>query len=393
MARNYSSSARPIYLDHHATTPVEPRVLKVMLPFFSERFGNAASIDHIYGNEAAQAVEEAREKVAKVINARPDEIIFTSGATEANNLAIIGIAERYIEKGRHIISCVTEHKAVLDTCNYLETKGYKVTYIHVDKHGIIELDELKNAINANTILISVMTANNEIGTIAPLAEIGSLAKQHGILFHTDAAQAFGHIPLNVEDMGVDLMSISGHKIYGPKGIGALYVRRLHPRVKLATQMHGGGHERGMRSGTLNVPGAVGLGAASAIAQKEMLLESDRLMKLRNYLWKELTTRIEDIELNGHPTNRLSHNLNICIPGVENRALLVKLKHIASFSAGSACTSNDLRPSHVLLALGYDEERSHSSVRFGLGRSIKYRSDLPVDAIVTAITELRQLGGL
>lgn len=387
------AQTKPVYLDYQATTPVDSRVLEAMLPFFSERFGNAASIDHLYGNDAAQAVETARDKVSALIGARPEEIIFTSGATESDNLALIGIAERYHDKGRHIITCATEHKAVLDTCENLESKGFRITYLMVDKHGTVDLDQLKRSITAETILISIMAANNEIGTIAPLADIGAIAKEHGVLFHTDAAQAFGHISLDVESMGIDLMSISGHKIYGPKGIGALYVRRLRPRVKLAIQMHGGGHERGMRSGTLNVPGVIGLGAAADIAQEEMPSESDRLRRLRDYLWSELSTRIDGIEMNGHPEKRLPHNLNVFIPGVESRALLVKLKHTVALSTGSACTSTKVEPSHVLLALGYSEERAHCSVRFGLGRCIQRERDLPIDAIVKAVEQLRQVSQL
>lgn len=389
-SESISEKRKPLYMDHHATTPVEPRVLQAMLPYFCDDFGNASSIDHMYGNEASQAVESSREKVASLIGAQPQEIVFTSGATEADNLAIIGVAGRYADKGKHIITCVTEHKAVLDTCGYLETKGFTVTYLPVDRYGLIDLECLSSSIRPDTILISVMSANNEVGTIAPLKMIGGIAKEHDVLFHTDAAQAYGHIPLDVEEMGIDLLSMSGHKIYAPKGVGALYVRRLKPRVKLATQMHGGGHERGMRSGTLNVPGIVGLGAAAGIAQLEMSAESARVRQLRDYLWRELCDKIVGIQLNGHPEQRLPNNLNVFIPGVESRALLVKLKHVVALSAGSACTSTSIDPSHVIRALGYGEARAHSSVRFGLGRCIQRESDIPVDTIVDAVESLRRM---
>lgn len=384
-----SHGKRPLYFDHNATTPVDSKVLSSMLPFFSETFGNAASIDHLYGDEAARAVDRAREQIATLIGSDPQEIIFTSGATESDNLAIAGVAERYSEKGRHIITCVTEHKAVLDTCRHLEKNGFRVTYVSVDQYGIINIDELRGAICPDTILITVMTANNEVGTISPVEQIGAIAKQKGILFHTDAAQAFGHIPINVNSMGVDLLSISGHKIYGPKGIGALYVRRLRPRVKVAALMHGGGHERGMRSGTLNVPGIVGLGTASEIAGKGMVTESTRLFGLRDYLWKTLVARIQGIELNGHPQKRLPHNLSIYVPGVENRAMLVLIKRDVALSTGSACTSHSVEPSHVILALGYGEERAHSTLRIGLGRGNSKRDvDYLVERLADSIASLR-----
>lgn len=383
-----SAERKPVYLDHHATTPVDPRVLQAMMPYFTQVFGNAASTDHLYGNEAAQAVDEARAKVAELIGAQPQEIVSTSGATESDNLAILGVAERHVSNGKHVITCSTEHKAVLDTCKNLESRGFRITYLPVDRYGMVDLNRIESAIGSDTILISIMAANNEIGTIAPLKEIGRIAKRHDVLFHTDAAQAFGHIPLDVDEMGIDLLSISGHKVYGPKGIGALYVRRLKPRVKLTPQMHGGGHERGMRSGTLNVPGIVGLGEAADIARREMADESTRVRELRDYLWRELQARIPGIELNGHSEQRLPHNLNVYIPGVQNRALLVQLKHVVALSTGSACTSTEVEPSHVILALGYDEDRAHSSVRFGLGRSVKVRSELPIDAIAHAVAKLR-----
>ncbi len=360
-------SRRPVYMDHQATTPLDPRVLEAMLPYFTECFGNAASIDHEYGAEAGHAVAVAREQVSRIIGAAPDEIIFTSGATEANNLAILGAAEQYVDRGNHIITCVTEHKAVLDTCQYLERKGWQVTYVPVDHFGMVDPDVVRQAITPKTVLISIMTANNEIGTIAPVAEIGRLAHEHDVLFHTDATQAVGHIPVDVEDMSIDLLSLSAHKVYGPKGVGALYVRKRRPRVRLAEQQHGGGHERGMRSGTLNVPGIVGLGKALEIAGNEMEGEGQRLQVLRDRLWQGLQAELHDIELNGHPTQRLPHNLNVAIPGVESRALVVQLKHDVAISTGSACTTAKVEPSHVILSLGYGEERAHYAVRLSLGR--------------------------
>jgi cysteine desulfurase len=360
-------SRRPVYMDHHATTPVDERVLEAMLPYFTEIIGNAASIDHEYGAEAKRGVEKARQQIAALLNAQPDEIIFTSGATEADNLAILGVAEQYVGQGNHIITCVTEHKAVLDTCHYLEQKGYRVTYLPVDQHGLIDPDDVRRAITPQTILISVMAANNEIGTLAPLTDIGRIAREHGVLFHTDATQAAAYIPLDVEALSIDLLSLSAHKIYGPKGIGALYVRKRRPRVRVSAQMHGGGHERGMRSGTLNVPGIVGLGEAVELTAKEMKVEAKRVSGLRDKLWQGLQENIYDIQLNGHPTLRLPNNLSIAIPGVESRSLLVQLKHKVSLSTGSACTTTSVEPSHVILALGFGESRAHSSLRFGLGK--------------------------
>ena len=367
MPERTPSLHHPIYMDHHATTPVDPRVLETMLPYFTECFGNAASIDHEYGNEAKRAVDKAREQVAQLINAKPDEIVITSGATEADNLAILGVTEQYADKGKHIITCVTEHHAVLDPCHYLVTKGWQVTYLPVDHHGLVDPDAVQKAITPQTVLITIMTANNEIGTIAPVAEIGRIAREHGVLFHTDATQAVGHIPVDVEAMNIDLLSMSAHKFYGPKGIGALYVRKRQPKARLVSQMHGGGHERGMRSGTLNVTGIVGMGKAAEIAGLEMQGEGERIRGLRDQLWEGLREGIEGIELNGHPTKRLPHNLNVYIPGVKSRALLVQLKNEVAFSIGSACTTTKVEPSHVILALGYSEERAYSSVRFGLGR--------------------------
>ena len=363
-----ASDHRPIFLDHHSTTPVDPRVLEAMLPYFSETYGNAASVDHLYGSEASVAVKRAREQISNIIGSRPDEIIFTSGATEADNLALMGAAENYRSKGNHIITCATEHKAILDTCGYLEKQGYDVTYLPVDSQGMLDLDELRNSIRPDTILISLMAANNEIGVLHPLAEIGEIAREHEVLFHTDATQAIGHIPIDVQAMNIDLLSMSAHKIYGPKGMGALYVRRISPRVKLAEQIHGGGHERGMRSGTLNVPAIVGMGVALEIANNEMKKESKRLAKLRDSLFEGLKDIFEGIEMNGHATHRLPHNLNVYLPGIESRYLLLKLKNDVALSTGAACTTALVEPSHVIMALGFPEIRAHQSVRFGLGRT-------------------------
>ena len=360
-------SRMPIYMDHHATTPVEPRVLAAMLPYFSEIFGNAASKDHEFGYQASHAVEQGRTQVAALINARPDEIIFTSGATESDNLALFGVAERYADTGDHIITCVTEHKAILDAAKHLEAQGKRVTYLRVNQYGQIDLDELRAAITPQTVLISIMAANNEIGTLAPLAEIGRIAREHGVLFHTDATQAAGSIPLDVQKMQIDLLSLSAHKMYGPKGIGALYVRRSNPRVRLAPLLYGGGHERGMRSGTLNVPGIVGFGVAAEIARREMKEQAAQLHAWTEQLFAGLQQRITGIALNGHPTKRLPHNLNVYIPGVESRAFIAGLKDLA-VATGSACTSASVEPSHVIMALGFGEERAHGSLRFGLGRS-------------------------
>ncbi len=379
-------SRRPIYMDHHATTPVDPRVLKAMLPYFTEHFGNAASIDHEYGAEAGQAVETARQQIARLINSQPDEIIFTSGATESNNLAILGVAERYADRGNHIITCTTEHKAVLDPCHYLEHKGWRVTYLPVDQHGLVDPDTLRRAITSQTVLISIMTANNEIGTIAPVEEIGRIAWEHEVLFHTDATQAVGKIPVDIGAMSIDMLSMSAHKMYGPKGVGALYVRKRRPRVRLAEQIHGGGHERGMRSGTLNVAGIVGLGRAIEICQQEMVTESDRLRELREHLWTKLRTELDSVELNGHPYQRLPHNLSVAVPGVESRSLLVQLKQDVALSTGSACTTAKVEPSHVILALGYDETHAHCSLRFGLG---KQNTEADVNLVAERIIALAQ----
>lgn len=359
-------SNRPIYLDNHATTPVDERVLAAMLPYFTEKFGNPASVNHVYGWEAEAAVKQTREILAATINATPEEIIFTSGATEANNLAIKGVAEAYFQKGQHIVTVATEHNAVIDPCKYLETLGFKVTFLSVQKDGLIDLTELEKSLRDDTILVSVMAANNEIGVLQPLAEIGEICHNRQILFHSDAAQAIGKISLDVQEMKIDLLSITAHKIYGPKGIGALYVRRRDPRVKLAPQQHGGGHERGMRSGTLYTPQVVGLGKAVEIAVNEQTTENQRLTELRQRLWSKLST-LTGMHLNGHPTKRLPGNLNISIEGVDGAALLLGLQPFMAISSGSACSSTSTKPSHVLTALGHSEKLAYASLRFGIGR--------------------------
>jgi len=373
----------PIYMDYHATTPVDPRVLEAMMPFFNEKFGNAASRNHPFGWEAEEAVEAARKQVADLIGANPKEVIFTSGATESNNLAIKGAAEMYREKGNHIITCVTEHKAVIDTCKKLEKQGLRVTYLPVQKDGRISLDDLRAAITDKTILITIMTANNEIGVIQPIAEIGAIAKEKGILFHTDGVQAVGKVPFDVTALKVDLVSISGHKIYGPKGVGALYVRRRNPRVLLAEQISGGGHERGMRSGTLNVTGIVGLGKAAELCKQEMVKDTERLRKLRDRLNAELHKSLDEIYINGSIEHRLPHNLNISFAYVEGESLLMGINDVA-VSSGSACTSASLEPSYVLKALGAGDDLAHSSIRFGLGR---WTTDEEVDYVVEKLTKV------
>lgn len=381
----------PVYMDNHATTPVDPGVLEVMLPYFTEKFGNAASRNHSFGWEAEAAVDEAREQVARLIRAAsPREIIFTSGATESDNLAIRGTAAAYKEKGNHIITCVTEHKAVLDTCKALERQGHRVTYLRVDSNGVIDFKELQDAVTGETILISIMAANNEIGTIHPMKEIGRLAKAKGIVFHSDATQAAGRIPVDVEEMGIDLLSISAHKIYGPKGVGALYVRAKKPKIHLTPIVYGGGHERGMRAGTLNVPGIVGFGQACYIARNELTEEAKRLMGLRERLKEGIFSRLDDVYINGHPTQRLPGNLNISFAYVEGESLLMALKEIA-VSSGSACTSANLEPSHVLRALGVEETLAHTALRFGLGRfNTEEEVDYVVDRVAQEVSRLRQI---
>jgi len=384
----------PIYMDNHATTPVDPRVLEAMLPYFREEFGNAASRNHSFGWEAEEAVSHSRNQIAALIGAKPKEIIFTSGATESDNLAIKGVVEFYKDKGNHIISCVTEHKAVLDSCRALERAGRAtVTYLPVDKYGMVDPDAVRRAITDKTVLITIMWANNEIGTIHPIAEIGRIAKEKGIIFHCDAVQAIGKVPVDFEKAGVDLASITAHKIYGPKGIGAIYVRSKGPRVRLTPQMDGGGHERGMRSGTLNVPGIVGLGAACEIAGMEMPEEARRLIELRSQLQAGLFERLDEIYVNGHPTERLPGNLNVSFAYVEGESLLMGINDIA-VSSGSACTSATLEPSYVIRALGIDDELAHSSIRFGLGRfNTLEEVDYVTDRVSKEVKRLREMSPL
>jgi cysteine desulfurase len=383
----------PIYLDNHATTPVDPRVLDAMLPYFTEKFGNAASRNHEFGWKAEEAVENARGQIARLINATPKEIVFTSGATESTNLAIKGAAEMYREKGNHIITQVTEHKATLDTCKRLEKYGYEVTYLPVEKDGRINLDDLRRAITPKTILISIMYANNEIGAVQPIAEIGKIAKEKGVFFHVDAVQAVGKIPVDVQKDGIDLMSISGHKIYGPKGVGALYVRRKNPRVQLSAIIDGGGHERGMRSGTLNVTGIVGLGKACEICENEMATESAKLFKMRERLKESIMSRLDETFINGSMEHRLPHNINISFAYVEGESLLMGINDIA-VSSGSACTSATLEPSYVLKALGVGEDLAHTSIRFGVGRfNTDEEIDYVADRVVETVTRLRELSPL
>ncbi|MGH9346785.1 MAG: IscS subfamily cysteine desulfurase [Vicinamibacterales bacterium] len=383
----------PIYMDYHATTPVDPRVLEAMTPYFTQTFGNAASRNHPFGWEAEEAVEKARKQVADLIGANVKEVIFTSGATESNNLAIKGVAEMYREKGNHVVTCVTEHKAVIDTCKKLEKQGCRVTYLAVQKDGRISLDELRAAITDKTILITIMTANNEIGVLQPIAGIGAIAKEKGILFHTDAVQAAGKVPFNVNEVKADLVSISAHKMYGPKGVGALYVRRRNPRVLLSEQISGGGHERGMRSGTLNVPGIVGLGKAAELCKAEMGADGERLRQLRDYLNEALHRNLDEIYINGSMDHRLPHNLNVSFAYVEGESLLMGINDVA-VSSGSACTSASLEPSYVLKALGAGDDLAHSSIRFGLGRwTTKEEVDYVIDKLTNVVQRLREMSPL
>ena len=383
----------PIYMDNNSTTRTDPRVVEAMIPFFTEKYGNSASRNHSYGWDAEEAVDSAREQVASIINASSKEIIFTSGATEANNLAIKGVASMYRKKGNHFISTITEHKAVIDPLKRIERDGCKVTFLNVDKNGMISLEELENSITDETVLVSLMAGNNEIGTLHPLKEIGKICKAKGVLFHTDATQAVGKVPVDVDEMGIDLLSLSGHKMYGPKGIGALYVRRKDPRVRLDAMMDGGGHERGMRSGTLPVPMIVGLGMAAEIARKEMSTESQRLLHLRNRLHTGITSKLEDVYLNGHPELRLPGNLNLSFAFVEGEGLMMGIKDIA-VSSGSACTSASLEPSYVLKALGLGDELAHSSIRFGLGRfTTEEEIDFVIQDVVRAVNHLRDMSPL
>jgi cysteine desulfurase len=383
----------PIYLDNHATTPMDPEVLQAMMPYFTDVFGNAASRNHEFGWTAEAAVEKARSQIAKVIGASDKEIIFTSGATESDNLALLGIAEMYKEKGRHIITSAIEHKAILDSCHHLETKGFTITQVPVDKYGMVTAEVVKAAIRPDTILVSIMTANNEIGTINPIAEIGKVCRDHGVFFHTDAVQALGKVEINVDKMNIDLLSMSAHKIYGPKGIGALYVRRKNPRVRLSPIIHGGGHERGMRSGTLNVTGIVGFGKACELAQKNMATEVERIKRLRDKLWDGIRSQLDEVYLNGHPTERIVNNLNVSFAFVEGESLMMGMKELA-VSSGSACTSASLEPSYVLKAIGVGEDLAHTSIRFGLGRfTTEEEIDYTIDKVVTTVKKLRDLSPL
>src|SRR4051794_1324411 len=383
----------PIYMDNQATSPVDPRVLEAMMPYLTGIFGNAASRNHSFVWEAEQAVEQAREQVAKLIGASAKEIIFTSGATESNNLALKGVAEMYRERGNHIITQVTEHKAVLDTCKKLEKQGFRVTYLPVKADGLIDIEDLKRAIDEKTILVSIMYANNEIGVIQPIREIGKLCHEKGVLFHTDAVQAVGKIPVNVLEDNIDVLSLSGHKIYGPKGIGALYVRRRNPRVQIAAQIDGGGHERGMRSGTLNVTGIVGLGAACEIARTEMDSEAAYLRGLRDRLQNKLESELDYIHINGSMEHRLPGNLNMSFVYVEGESLLMGINDVA-VSSGSACTSATLEPSYVLKALGLGDDVAHSSIRFGLGRfNTQAEVDYVAAKVIEIVKHLRQLSPL
>jgi cysteine desulfurase len=383
----------PIYLDNHATTRVDPRVVDAMLPYFTEHFGNAASRNHEFGWEAEQAVDKARKQIADLIGANSKEIIFTSGATESDNLAIKGIAEMYAEKGNHIITVVTEHKAVLDTCKRLEKNGVRVTYLPVMGDGLIDLEMLKEAITDKTILVSIMYANNELGVIQPVREIGKICRERGVLFHTDGVQAIGKVPIDVNKDNIDLMSISAHKMYGPKGVGALYVRRRNPRVQLTAQIDGGGHERNMRSGTLNVPGIVGLGEACELCNKEMATETVRLRNLRDRLKSRLEAGLDEVYINGSMEHRLPHSLNMSFAYVEGESLLMGINDIA-VSSGSACTSATLEPSYVLKALGVGDDVAHSSIRFGIGRfNTEEEIDYVADKLIDVVKKLRELSPL
>jgi cysteine desulfurase len=383
---------QPIYLDYQATTPMDPRVLEAMMPYFTYKFGNAHSRSHAYGWEAEEAVEKARAQVARLVGADEKEIIYTSGATESNNLAIKGVAEFYKDRRSHIVTTVTEHKCVLDTCRHLEQQGFSVTYLPVQKNGLVDLETLRAAVTDKTVLVSVMAVNNEIGVIQPLAEIGKICRDKGAFFHTDAAQAVGKIPLDVNAMNIDLMSISGHKIYGPKGIGALYVRR-RPRIRLVALINGGGQERGFRSGTLPTPLCVGLGEAAEICLKEMDVEAKRLTKLRDRMLEGLQAKLPEIYVNGDLDHRIPGNLNISFAYVEGESLMMGIKGL-SVSSGSACTSASLEPSYVLRALGVDEELAHTSLRIGLGRfTTEQEVDTAVDELVRHVSKLREMSPL
>ena len=383
----------PIYLDHNATTPMDPRVLEAMLPYFVENFGNAASRNHSFGWQAEEAVDYAREQIAQLIGADPKEIIITSGATEGDNLGIKGVFEMYANKGNHIITCTTEHKAVLDTCKHLEKLGAEVTYLEVQPDGLIDLKQLEAAMRPTTILVAIMYANNEIGVIQPVKEISAIAKKHGALFFTDAVQAVGKIPVDVNADGIDIMAFTAHKMYGPKGVGALYVRRKNPRVKVTAQMDGGGHERGMRSGTLNVPGIVGFGKACEVARLDMAADTERISKLRDKLENALT-QIEESYVNGNPAHRLPHVSNISFKYVEGEGLMMGFNKDIALSSGSACTSASLEPSYVLKALGLGDDLAHSSLRFGLGRNTtEEQIDFTIKAVTETVLKLREMSPL
>jgi cysteine desulfurase len=383
----------PIYMDYHATTPMDPRVFEAMKPYFLQTFGNAASRNHSFGWEAEEAVEKSRKQIASLIGATAKEIVFTSGATESNNLALKGVAAMYAEKGNHIITAATEHKAILDTCKRLEKHGVRVTYLPVQQNGLVDLEQVQAAVTDKTILISIMYANNEIGVIQPIAELGKIARSKGALLHTDATQAVGKVPVNVIKDNIDLMSMSGHKMYGPKGVGALYVRRKNPRVQITAQMDGGGHERGMRSGTLNVPGIVGLGEACALCQAEMPEESKRMAFLRDKLMHKLQSELDETYINGTMEHRLPNNLNISFAYVEGESLLMGINDIA-VSSGSACTSATLEPSYVLKALGAGDDLAHSSIRFGLGRfNTEEEVDYVAAKVIDVVKKLRELSPL
>jgi cysteine desulfurase len=384
----------PIYMDNHATTPVDPRVVEAMLPYFSEHFGNAASRTHAFGWRAEAAVDDARDTIAQLINAESGkEIVFTSGATESDNLAIKGAAEYYQGKGNHIVTTTIEHKAVLDSCKRLEKQGCTITYVPAGKDGIVDPDDIKNALTDKTILVSIMLANNEVGTIQPIGEIGKITRERGVLLHVDAVQGIGKTPFDVRAMNVDLASISAHKIYGPKGVGALYVRRSKPRVRLIAQMDGGGHERGNRSGTLNVPSIVGFAKASEILIKEGAAEAEKLRGLRDRLWKKFQRELDQVILNGHPERRLPGNLNVSFAFVEGEGLMMAIKDVA-VSSGSACTSSSLEPSYVLRSMGLDEDMAHSSIRFGLGRfKTEEEVDYVGDLVTGKVNKLRDMSPL
>jgi cysteine desulfurase len=383
----------PIFMDNHSTTPMDTRVFEAILPYFTQKFGNPASRNHVFGWDAEKAVDRARAQIAQLIHCDPKEIIFTSGATESDNWALKGVAEMYRDKGHHLITVSTEHKAILDTAKRLEKMGFSVTYLTVDAQGRLNLDALREAITDQTILISVMMANNEIGVIQPIAEIGKIAKERGVIFHCDATQGVGKIPVDVHAMGIDLMSFSAHKIHGPKGVGALYVRKKNPRVRIAPLLDGGGHERGMRAGTLNVPAIVGFGAACEICEKEMPEETVRLAHLRDRLQNRILDNLDDVYLNGHPTQRLAHNLNMSFAYVEGEALLMGIKEVA-LSSGSACMTATLEPSHVLRSLGMGSDRAHSSLRFGLGRfNTEEEVDYVGQRVIETVRRLRDISPL